>query len=269
MYLTQPIDFNRSRLWRYADDQGYSPCEGIPVTFQVGMVGSDGAVLASDTRALSTAGVQSGISAGVDCSSTTQKLFCYDELRCAYCVAGNDNTIRWIANGVHDRLKKLRESRLGSDEVKALLWDAVNEVCKPRMNEFGDPSSPRHYHVAGAMLLAYRGKDKVELWRIDLTGFAPGVNPVLDKVVQGDSANSAAFFLRYYRPVSVKGLLPIAAHCILTAGKMNPSGVEGLEIVVATIGETRKLEKQELEVLREASDRLEAAIYQHISQFYT
>lgn len=251
--------------WRIPDYREYPSCEDIPVTFQVGMVGSDGVLLASDMKARSTAGQQEGISAGVDFPSTAEKLFHYD--RHAYCIAGNDNTIRWIANGVHERFEKQGSAALDSEAVRSLLWDAVNEICKPRVDQFGNPGLPLHYRVPGTMLLAYRGHREVELWRIDLTGFGPGVYRVFDKTLQGDAANSAAFFLlRYYRVAPINQLLPLAAHCILTAAKVNPSGVEGLEIVVSTLEGTTKLNEQERSRLIEASEKLDAAIYQHISQ---
>ncbi len=232
------------------------------MTFQVGIVGSDGVLLASDTRARSTAGFQDGISAGVDFSATTEKLFCYPECRHAYCISGNDNTIWRIGHAVHEKIREYGSTFLDRETVRSLLWDSVNEICKSIA-----PVGAKYY---GNLLLSYQGQQSVDLWRVNLNGFGPGVNAVLDKTFEGDAANAAAYFLvRYYRRAPIKQLLPLAAHCILTAGKLNPVGVEGLRIIVSTLGQTRELETTELLPLIEASETLEAAIYRHISQFFT
>lgn len=249
-------------VWLVPDQRGYPSSEDIPVTFQIGIVGTDGVLLASDVRARSTAGFRDGISAGVDFSATTEKLFCYPEFHHAYCIAGNDNTIWRVGHCAHENIKKHGNTFLDHETVRSLLWDSVNEICK----SIG-PIGSKYY---GSMLLSYQGQQSVDLWRVNLNGFGPGVNAVLDKTFEGDAANSAAFFLvQYYRAAPIKQLLPLAAHCVLTAAKLNPTGVEGLEIVVSTLEQTRKLEKQELSALKQASETLEAAIYQHISQFFT
>lgn len=231
------------------------------MTFQVGIVGSDGVLLASDTKALSTAGFQDGISAGANFSATTKKLFCCNEFRHAYCITGNDNAIWRVGRCAHEKIKKQGNVILSSEAVHSLLWDSVDEIC---------PAISHGSKYYGSMLLCYRGEQSVDLWRVNLDSFGLAVNWVLDKTVEGDAANTAVFFLeRYYRAAPIKQLLPLAAHCILTAAKLNPTGVEGLEIVVSTLKETRKLEKHELSALKQVSETLEAAIYQHISQFFT
>jgi len=68
----------------------YPSTEDVPVTFQVGMVASDGVILASDTRITYTQSART--------KSTTEKIICEKEPQIAYCWSG-DEMLGNVASG--------------------------------------------------------------------------------------------------------------------------------------------------------------------------
>src|SRR5258708_3142237 len=74
------------------------PSEDVPMTFQVGLVGSDGVLLASDKRVRD---VRGGLVATFD----TDKIVVLDDLHLAYCFAG-DLLARHAAGLIVTELRK-------------------------------------------------------------------------------------------------------------------------------------------------------------------
>jgi hypothetical protein len=77
--------------------------------------------------------------------------------------------------------------------------------------------------------------------------------PRYDMGIIGHATNTACFFCgKYYRKAPVAALRLLAAHMIITAGKLNPHGIQGLDILTcttdgfafATLNETVALEKR-------------------------
>jgi len=58
---------------------------------------------------------------------------------------------------------------------------------------------------------------------------------VMDKCVMGHRANAATFLSeKYYQKLPIKKLIYLAAHTVLTGGRINPNGIQGLEIILCT-----------------------------------
>lgn len=119
-------------------------------------------------------------------------------------------------------------------------------------------------------MLACRGEFGVELWAQD---YQSRMNPHLirDKsfaTEAGDDRNAAIFFFeRYYQnDRKINELLLLAAHSVLMAGQLNPTGVGGLEIVTWREAEDRpkRLSESEIATLTKLSKSLDDNILSQI-----
>jgi hypothetical protein len=82
-----------------------------------------------------------------------------------------------------------------------------------------------------------------------------------DKIVKGHIANPALFFTeRFYQRLPISALLRLAAHTILTAGKINPRGIQGLEIILCTNDGFSPVSISEITDLIEWSDEFDQKI---------
>jgi len=82
-----------------------------------------------------------------------------------------------------------------------------------------------------------------------------------DKAIAGNNVNSALFFIqRYYKKLPIDDLTPLAAHTILSAGYVNQTGVEGLEILRCTKEGFDFLEEKEISALTAWSCKLDTKI---------
>jgi hypothetical protein len=88
-------------------------------------------------------------------------------------------------------------------------------------------SIPNH----GAILGIAQGK----LWHLFFATAQYSGQPIFDKAVTGDATNAAVLFSeRYYLSLqnNIEGLKKLAAHVICAGGRLNPAGVQGLEMMV-------------------------------------
>lgn len=81
-----------------------------------------------------------------------------------------------------------------------------------------------------------------------------------NRVMAGHKANSAAFFLqRYYRRTCVSNLKLLAAHIILSAIQVSRGYLEGLEIVTCTAEGIKSLPTDEIANLTASSEAIDQA----------
>jgi len=120
-------------------------------------------------------------------------------------------------------------------------------------------------------MLAYRQNGLTELWFSDVRAVflqegiieASPARRVLNRQYAGDAGNSAVFFLEKYLVSGVSSPIDslkfIAAHAVLMAGKLNPAGVEGLEILLCRHGAAfERVPDAELMELAAESDSLDS-----------
>jgi hypothetical protein len=82
----------------------------------------------------------------------------------------------------------------------------------------------------------------------------PVVQPITNKAFAGDALNPAVYWAeRYYRELSVEKLKHLAAHVIAEAGTLNPALISGLDIVVCKNKELSRLSQQETDSLIQRS----------------
>jgi hypothetical protein len=80
--------------------------------------------------------------------------------------------------------------------------------------------------------------------------WGPHCQKMEGKAVAGDNVNAAAFWPeRYYEPRPIERLIPLAAHLIVSAGKLNSGSISGLEILTCTSTEIRRLSEDSIRSL--------------------
>lgn len=228
------------------------PREEYPVTFQVGIVGSDGVLLASDR--LHTESGYPRIHKGFE----SEKIEIIEEKKLAYCCAGDDLTVmsaRRIAASIGSE---------SIDNPKALFIQAARDAVK---EEFASRSERYGGQLfGGAILLAHQSAAGVKLWKVQVEAVTPNAFAVDSPAVCiGDPCNSAVYFVERYiqkRPgrLPIDTLLPLAAHTVLMAGIMSGGIISGLEIVLCTSSGFRRLTKEELDSLTAYSADLDTDI---------
>jgi hypothetical protein len=195
----------------------YRSGEEFPVTLQVAMKGTNGWLLASDTKenqypfpAPSLEPVQQRVRS----ASNVPKIFVVRSPDLAYMCAG-EQVSRDFANHFV-AVRKATSQPLSRD----FLFDNLRSFCE---------QDERTASSFGWMVLAeHRQKS---LWKL-LVSQHPDVSEFYDYFVVGDVTNSARFFLeRFYEDRPVEELLFLAAHVIVAGNRLNPTGIGGLEIV--------------------------------------
>lgn len=227
--------------------------EEPPVTLQIGVVAVDGVILASDKRALHRAGT-------VDSSSLMDKIRCRQNPPIGYCWAGNDDLMVALTRRF---VQSLQSKDYHSDDIRQSLEDAGWEVWEQLYGPREGVGRPIQFtHGISSILLAYPCMDGTKLFRLGFDRY-PTAKVIHDKTVEGDCANSAAFFVeRYYdsyqfQERKIQYLLPLVAHCILMGAHINKN-VEGLELAVCT--SEKCIIMEDLSELRQISGHLDSEI---------
>ena len=82
-----------------------------------------------------------------------------------------------------------------------------------------------------------------------------------DKAVAGNKLNSALFFTqRFYEKLPIPSLIPLAAHTVLSASRINSTGIGGLEIIRCSRGKFKPLSDRKIAELVEWSENLDHKI---------
>lgn len=208
-----------------------SESEELPMTMQVGMVGTDGLVLAGDTR-------QYVERSGRTWSSYNSSKIRLDATgRMAIACARNMEVSLRIAEkifaelpvvNVEDRAVRIQNIGMGI----AAGFDAECIVA------FADPVPSLYAFLC----------DKIGNGRCD----------ELDRILTGDAGNPACFWAeRYYtRFLGVSQLTRLAAQIVVAAGTMNSGSIQGLEVVTLEAAGFRRWSKEENYALEFAADGL-------------
>lgn len=221
---------------------------GTRMTLQIGLVGSDGIVLASDT-------CMTRFNQNARESSDATKILRYEHDAIAF--AGDDCSY-FVARDIRDLLRRGTFNFL---EAEQELVKVTEERWKTESARLGDRWIPGLDRCVLAILSGV-------LWRVDIA-CASAVHCIRSRSIAGDSSNTARFFSELYSDVH-KGfaeLVFLAAHVVIMANRLNPMAVQGLEIVTYS-SDTKKLsvlQAPEIEDLVSRSHELEkvmrAALY--------
>jgi hypothetical protein len=217
-YLTE-ADNEKFILERIAISPYVPPSEEIPMTFQMGLVGTDGVVIASDTKATRWGQIRT--------SSTTRKIFWNEETGIACAVAGDDITAK-----IADEVCQLGITEIGDHMVVyELLQNAV--TCSWERNTLAEQK--RADQDSDSRLIIALTKNPHHLWWIDANHRRSATGTYQDKIYAGDRQNASIYFLeRFYnhpKLLPLDQLVFLASHAVCEAGELNRTGVGGLDVL--------------------------------------
>jgi hypothetical protein len=202
---------------------------------QVGMVGTDGVLIASDKRWMERSGT-------VWNTYNTSKFVLDHEkglaISCANCMV----TAEVIANRI-----------ILSDDWVAGYWQIARDAIAS-----SGTGRDAHCLIASA-------KPSPRLFSLQIVNTPRGLEPVCkaieDKRFAGDDKNPAIYWAeRYYALRPIEELVPIAAYMILAASKLNPAGIDGLEIVLCNAFGVHLLPVEQIAALTAHSKDLESKL---------
>jgi len=188
------------------------------VTLQVGLVGQDGIIMASDRLMSQHEG--SGFS-----RLRTSKFI---QGRNSICCYSGDIIAEHAANNVRDL-----ELTGDKEEIRQELRESGDKAWR----DFGEPCGLSEFGFPRKVIVAIPTANS-PLWLIEIYAQSTA-NPVYDRVVAGDDKNTARHFVNNYLPYPpppISKLIRLAAHVVLMGAKENASGVGGLEVVAIPNG---------------------------------
>lgn len=214
------------------------------MTLQVVMRGSDGVVLASDTR-------ENATGVGIWIPSDLGKIKSFPEQSLSYACSGDECS-------VHVGTKIMAKLRSGESLSEELLKLTGNEVYADQKARLG-----AHWenNVARALLIvSYPTKD-AQIWRLTVREDSLA-DQITGQATAGDPGNLARFFIRHYydHTMPIEKLTLLAAHFIVTGGQLNSGLVGGLEIAQYQKGQELRLTPTELDALTGKSTQLDELI---------
>jgi hypothetical protein len=228
------------------------------MTIQVGMVGMDGILLAGDTRWTKTPLLINKAFAAGRYGFSSPKIKINHERKMAISCAMDMETAGHLADEIFSGLK--------------------NE-------EFEQPVLP--LEMIGRKVLLSAGErnnahclvvlPNLKLFMVQFAMFngewAPFSQPMDTIAIAGDNVNASIFWVeRYYQKLAIEKLIPLAAHLIVCAHKLNTGTVSGLEVVLCTASSIRRLSDEsihELELKAEEWDKHIGELFLNHRQQFT
>jgi hypothetical protein len=198
------------------------------MTMQVGMVCSDGILIASDTRTSNSPRWANFGAPRVTFNATKIRI---DEKRgIVVSCARNMETANHIATQILETLKQ-EDFDYPIFPIEAM----ARKVLAAAEAERND---------AQCLVALMRPTPQLFLFQYAMVNgeWGPLCQKMQSKVVAGDNVNAAAFWVeRYYTVRPIEQLIPLAAHLIISASKLNSGAISGLEIVTCTSTEIRRV----------------------------
>jgi hypothetical protein len=211
------------------------------MTMQVGMVGDGGVLIASDTLVMdkpkreAASEEQSPVR---DTSNESKIIINYKKgiaISCAGTMRSARRVARKIISGLMDeQLANPREpiEKIGAEVLKLLGLDGEKRDVQCLIIIHG--ATPGLYFF--------------EFGEVD-GDCGPVLGPICTKVIKhknaGDQGNPAVFWkLRYYERKPIRELIPLAAHLVVSASKLNSGSIDGLEIVLCDEDGIHRLNEQ-------------------------
>jgi hypothetical protein len=217
------------------------------MTMQVGMVGTDGILLASDTRWMETY-------FSVRQTTTRSKIEINRNRGIAVSFARNMDTSLVIANQIISELKDedWDDPEISIEQITA----AVLTRCEERKD---------------AQCLIVLATPHPCLFSLRIANVGGVVKPLCmsesSKVVMGDNINAAIFFSeRCYSRKPIRELVPVAAQLVVGAGKLNPGAIEGLEIILCDASGFHRLSDESIHQLESQASIFDESIVSALSR---
>lgn len=222
------------------------------MTMQVGMIGTDGIVLASDTKHVQETSGEAQARSSFDAS----KIKLYRERGIAISCARNMETALKVADAI---VSELSDSEMNSPgrKIEIITQEIVgnagyrNDVnClivlqRPRLQLL----RLRTFFTSDGCIVVCEG---------DITG----------KTYAGDLGNAAIFWGElYYEKRPMRQLARVAAQLIVMAGRINSGSVDGLEVVLCDHSNFRRLSADSNAQLESAANRLDKTLRKSLASY--
>lgn len=226
------------------------------MTLQVCLIGADGFVLASDTRAVIVGARETTR------RYSTPKIFLNESESAAWCSSGGG-----ICKKVCQELEKLLDAPHVS---KPHPLDQINKCLREAVAKARESASEHEQRCGKGKILLVIYRDAEAVGFILQTDWVDSPEPhwdiaasdiFRDKMSSGDTGNASLLFPeRYYAENKrEEELVRIAAHTILMGHQVSRDFVDGLEIVAFRSRDSKfhVFDKEELASLRQFSSRLD------------
>jgi hypothetical protein len=238
--------------------------EEIPMTFQIGMVATNGVLLASDRKMTNVSGFRYGWQ--------VPKIKVYEDFGFAHQSAG-DALCNTFTSELYKEIRKGKTQFAGGKywEVEPVLTQCVEtawskEATNRAENSVGRMPMPKC--VGGATMVVFWGIGTVALWVVSTQEASPGIEfiDVGSGRVTGHPNLAGFFHERYFPelPNKVDALLPLAVHSVRMA---ECDLVGGLQVAtftkdgpkIFTAKELKPYDKLSRELNREILKRLKGS----------
>ena len=194
------------------------------MTLQVGLVGLDGSVIASDQCMQQFEG-------GIRCVMTSSK---FHQGTGVVCCWSGDSVAEHAANAV--RVVNWNDIPGDKERIRAELIRIGDMTWEMREQFYKEAGQSLYLGIVRKVMVACHDS----LWLLELGRRSSIANACSDRIVAGDPQNSARFFVNRYaagceqRPISK--LVFLAAHAVLMGHFENPGGISGLEVAIIPKG---------------------------------
>jgi hypothetical protein len=220
------------------------------MTMQIGMVGTDGILIASDTQWTNNPRLRMNeLWAGGRYRSNAHKIVISHDRGMVVSRARSMETAGHVANEI---ISNLREDEwpypIGAIE---LLGTKVLGLTEDKRDE------------AQCLIALIRPTPQLFLFQFGTINGSWGAicNKLQSFGIAGDNLNSAIFWAeRYYEKRPVQDLVPLAAHLIGVSHRLNTATISGLEIVLCTVTGIRRLSDDSIRELEAAANEWDCNI---------
>jgi hypothetical protein len=231
------------------------------MTFQIGMVATDGVLLASDRKVTNISGFRYGWQ--------TPKIKVYEDLGFAHQSAG-DALCNTFTYELRKEIKKGKIQFAGGKfrEVEPVLAECVEiahgkEATNRVQNSVGREPMPKC--IGGATMVVFWGNGTVALWVVSTQEASPGIEFIdAGSGRVSGHPNLAGFFHDHYFPKlpnKVDALLPLAVHSVRMA---ECDVVGGLQVATFTKDGPKVFTAQELRRYDKLSRELNGEILKRL-----
>jgi hypothetical protein len=209
--------------------------EEVPMTMQVGMVGKDGIVLASDTRWTMKARLENQSWAGAEFGVGSSKIKIDAKRGIAIACAADMRSAQLFADAILAALKQ--EDFVHPEAV-------VRDTALKTLPDVTERTAPQ------CILVLTRPSRRIFLCQFAYYNnkLAPECLEMENLAIAGHNTNAAIFwaerYSRYFQEMTIKKLIPLASHLIVSAEMVNPGGVAGLEIAYCDRTGLHRLSKE-------------------------
>lgn len=195
--------------------------EDLRMTIQVGMVGSDGLVIAGDTKWMKEPKLENRFWAAGRTGFNSPKIKVSHERGIAISRARDMEMAIRVSDEIVARLK---DDEMGSPIA------AIENMARGLVSESNEK------RVAHCLIGVCKPNPKLFLFQFALVDgeWGPICQPMETIAIVGDNLNPAIFWAeRYYeKSRSIRELIPLAAHLVVCAHTLNTATISGLEVVL-------------------------------------